>query len=85
MKTKIALSLIVLAFVSGCNSTSSSNQVAKADTGHRCKQVTSLGSNIPNVYCSTRKEREEARKRGLEALKNSQATGRITGCGSASC
>ncbi|AZZ97613.1 hypothetical protein [Pseudoalteromonas sp. R3] len=79
---KIVLPLLTLVFLSGCNTTSSERNADSGDTakaGYRCKQVTALGSNIPNVYCSTKKQREEAAQRGIEATRTSQRVGRITG------
>ncbi|AZZ97612.1 hypothetical protein [Pseudoalteromonas sp. R3] len=76
MKLQIALSALAMLLLSGCNSTKSDQT---ADTGYRCKQVRSLGSNIPNTYCSTKKQREEAREKAKEAVRNSRQTSVISG------
>lgn len=76
---KKSLSILVLSslFLLGCKS---NDQTASAnESGYRCEQVRALGSNIPIKYCSSKKERDEARKRGKEQLRTSQRVGVITG------
>ncbi|KZN59532.1 hypothetical protein N473_25705 [Pseudoalteromonas luteoviolacea CPMOR-1] len=69
--------LLLLAFSStfliACKSNDSGATAnSKADKGYRCKQVRSLGSNIPTTYCSTKKQRAEAREQAKRDLRDAQ-------------
>ncbi|KZN59531.1 hypothetical protein N473_25700 [Pseudoalteromonas luteoviolacea CPMOR-1] len=71
MKLNVLTILAVTSvFLVGCQS--NDGQSKTTDSGYRCEQVTALGSNIPTKYCSTRKQRDETRRRGAESLRNSQ-------------
>ncbi|WP_125779089.1 hypothetical protein [Pseudoalteromonas rubra] len=67
--------------LTGCNSTgNSADDGAQANSGYRCKQVRSLGSNIPKTYCSTSRQRKEARdaaKDEVREMRNRTATSNI--------
>ncbi|MCG7533824.1 hypothetical protein [Pseudoalteromonas sp. OOF1S-7] len=74
MKTKALILVSTLGLLlTGCNSTSNSaDDGSQANNGYRCKQVRSLGSNIPKTSCSTSKQRAEARKNAQDALRENQ-------------
>lgn len=69
MKREIIITILFSSvLLSGCKSTNND----ETSLGYRCEEVTATGTHIKNVYCSTEKERREARLRGQEALRNSQ-------------
>ncbi|WP_155946387.1 hypothetical protein [Pseudoalteromonas rubra] len=76
MKLKMICSILAMVLMSACSTTKSDKT---AGTDYRCKQVRSLGSNIPSTYCSTKKERQEAREKAKEAVRNSRQTSVISG------
>lgn len=63
-------------FLVACKSNDSgANTNSNSDKGYRCKQVRSLGSNIPTTYCSTKKQRAEERERAQRDLRDAQRIG----------
>lgn len=78
MKKIVALSALMLA-LTGCSSTDDSIAQSKSEDKFSCENSRSLGSMIPKKQCSTKKQREEARRDSQEALRESRRVGTLQG------